>query len=278
MLITDAQIHLWEVDRPDRPWIKGLQRPPHRPNGFGAEEILAEMDAIGVDRAVIVPPTWVGDNNDSVLEAASKYPKRFAVVGRFDPIAHDARAKLEKWLNQPHMLGVRATFHTKPYSDWLDDGSLDWYWEALEQFGIPVMALAPGKARKFLPIAERHPRLKIVIPHMGCVLDSRGAAAFAGLDDLLELARYPGISVMVSAAPCYSNEPYPFRDLQPFIRRIFDSYGPRRMLWGSDLSRLKVSYRECLDQFRISLDFLSTEDKEWILGKTLANVLNWPEA
>jgi hypothetical protein len=42
MLITDAQIHLWEVSRPDRPWMNGLQRPPHRPNGFSAEEIIAE--------------------------------------------------------------------------------------------------------------------------------------------------------------------------------------------------------------------------------------------
>jgi predicted TIM-barrel fold metal-dependent hydrolase len=69
MLITDVQVHLWEIDRPDRPRMKGLQRPPHRPDGFGAEEILAEMDAVGVERAVIVPPTWVGDNNQSVLEA-----------------------------------------------------------------------------------------------------------------------------------------------------------------------------------------------------------------
>jgi len=42
MLITDAQVHLWEVNRPDRPWMKGLQRPPHWPNGFSAEEIIAE--------------------------------------------------------------------------------------------------------------------------------------------------------------------------------------------------------------------------------------------
>ncbi len=278
MLITDAQIHLWETDRPDRPWMKGLQRPPHRPNGFSAQEILAEMDEVGVNRAVIVPPTWVGDNNQSVLEAAAKYPGRFAVVGRFNPKAPDAREQLEGWLNQGHMLGIRATFHTKPYIDWLDDGSLDRYWKACEQFGIPVMALVPGMVRKLLPIAERYPDLKVLIPHMGCSLDSRGADAFATLDDLLGLARYPGISVMVSAAPCYSNDPYPFRDIQMFIKRIFDAYGPRRLLWGSDLSRLKCSYRECLDQFRMSLDFLSEEDKEWILGKSLAAVLTWPEA
>jgi len=221
MLITDAQIHLWEIDRPDRPWIKGLQRPPHRPNGFSTEQILAEMDAVGVNRAILVPPTWVGDNNQSVLEAAAKYRSRFAVVGRFNPRAPDAREQLERWLDQLNMLGIRMTFHTKPYIDWLDDGSLDWFWKACEQFRIPVMALVPGMARKLAPVAERHPDLKILIPHMGCLLDSRGADAFATLDDLLSLARHPGISVMMSAAPCYSNEPYPFRDIEPFISVLY---------------------------------------------------------
>lgn len=56
MLITDAQVHIWEVDRPDRPWPGVPQRPPHRANGFSAKEMLAEMDAAGVDRAVVVPP------------------------------------------------------------------------------------------------------------------------------------------------------------------------------------------------------------------------------
>src|ERR1022692_1177944 len=84
MLITDAQVHLWEADRPDRPWPGKPQRPPHRPNGFSAEEMLAEMDAAGVDRAMIVPPTWVGENNTMAIEAATKYRDRFAVVGRFD--------------------------------------------------------------------------------------------------------------------------------------------------------------------------------------------------
>src|SRR6266403_3199323 len=106
MFITDAQIHLWEVNRPDRPWMKGLQRPPHRPNGFSAEEILAEMDAVGVNRAILVPPTWVGDNNQSVLEAAARYPNRFAVVGRFNAKAPDAREQLGRWLDQNRTLGI----------------------------------------------------------------------------------------------------------------------------------------------------------------------------
>ena len=95
MLVSDAQVHLWEVHRPDRPWPQEQQRPPHRPNGFSPEEMLAEMNAAGVDRAVIVPPTWVGENNATALQAAARYPRRFAVVGRFDVKAADARAQLE---------------------------------------------------------------------------------------------------------------------------------------------------------------------------------------
>ena len=278
MLITDAQVHLWEPDRPDRPWPGKPQRPPHRPQGFSAKEMLAEMDAVGVDRAIVVTPHWVGDNNATVLEAAAKYPARFAVIGRFDAKAPDARAQLVGWLAQPHMLGIRATFHTKPYSDWLEDGSLEWFWEECERLGIPVMALVPGMPRKLAPVAKRYPDLKLVIPHMGCSLDSRGSAAFSSLGDLLALVRYPKVFVMLSSAPCYSDEPYPFRDLEPFIRRIYDVYGPRRLFWGADLTRLRCTYRECLDQFRNSLEFLSPGDREWILGKALAEALAWPEA
>jgi predicted TIM-barrel fold metal-dependent hydrolase len=239
--------------------------------------MLTEMDAAGVDRAVVVPPHWVGDDNETALEAAATHPTRFAVVGRFNPKAPDARTQLDRWLKQSHMLGVRATFHTKPYVDWLDDGTLDWYWEACERLAIPVMALVPGVVRKLLPVIERHRDLSILIPHMGCVTRLRGTEAFANLDDLLELARYPKVFVMVSSAPCFSNEAYPFRDIRPFLKRIFEAYGSRRLLWGSDITRLTCTYRECLDHFRMSLDFLSSEDKEWILGKTLATVLNWAE-
>jgi predicted TIM-barrel fold metal-dependent hydrolase len=277
MLVTDAQVHLWEAERPERPWPKPQARPPHRPNGFLPEEMLADMAAAGVDRAVIVPPTWAGDSNALALDVARRYPGQFAVVGRFDAKGLDAAAQLENWLAQPHMLGVRMSFHVKPYSDWLDDGSLDWFWAACERLGIPVMALVPGTVRKLRPMVERHPGLRVLIPHMGCRLDVRGADAFAEIGELLALARHPNVVVMVSSAPCFSNEPYPFRDLHAYLQRIYDGYGQRRMLWGADLSRLTSSYRECLDLFAQALSFLSAEDKEWILGKALAHTLNWPE-
>ena len=276
MLITDAQVHLWEPERPDRPWPK-ISRPPHRANGFSGEEMLTEMDTAGVDRAVIVPPTWAGESNVWALSLAARYPQRFAVVGRFDANAPDARHQLAQWLEQKHMLGVRMSFHVKPFLDWLTDGSLDWFWADVDRLQIPVMTLVPGMVDRLEPVLARWPELRLLMPHMGCPLDMRGPAAFADLGDLLGLARYPNVAIMVSSAPCFSTELYPFRDLHVPLKRIYETFGPRRLLWGADLSRLTSTYRECLDLFREELDFLSAEDKNWILGGALSRVLRWPE-
>ncbi|MBI3965311.1 MAG: amidohydrolase family protein, partial [Chloroflexi bacterium] len=112
MQIVDAQVHIWEPSRPDRPWDVVLQ--PHGGGQFLAEQLLAAMDESGVDRAVLVPPTWLGYSNDYALEAAQRWPDRFAVMGRFDPSTPDAPARLTTWLDQPGMLGVRFVFHRSP--------------------------------------------------------------------------------------------------------------------------------------------------------------------
>ena len=170
------------------------------------------------------------------------------MVGRFDARDADGQATLAVWLAQKGMLGVRMSFHVRPFSDWLDDGSLDWFWAECDRLALPVMALVPGTVGKLTPVLARHPKLRLLIPHMACPLDTHVPDAFAGIDELLALARYPNVSVMVSSAPCFSNEPYPFRDLHQYLRRIYEVYGPRRMLWGADLSRLRGTYRECLDR------------------------------
>jgi predicted TIM-barrel fold metal-dependent hydrolase len=82
----------------------------------------------------------------------------------------------------------------------------------------------------------------------------------------------------VSSAPCFSNQPYPFADIAGYLRRIYDAFGPRRLLWGADYSRLTSTCAECVEHFRSGLDFLSEEDSRWILGASLAEALSWPDA
>nr|WP_255701856.1 amidohydrolase family protein [Bordetella sp. LUAb4] len=286
--ITDTQVHLWEAHRPDRPWpaeevarkvfvaVEGAR--PHREEPLQAEEFLATMDAAGVQRAMIVPPSPVGDNNLTALEATARYPDRFAIMGRFNPEAADARERLEHWLEQPGMLGIRLTFHKPKWSGWLDEGPMDWFWAACERLGIPLMVFVPGHVDKIPRLAERHPGLKLLLDHMARESNLRDEACFADLDQLLALSRYENVYVKTSAAPCYSNQPYPFANLAPYLRRIFDAFGPQRTMWGSDYTRLPCTYQECVDHFRLALDFLDADSREWVMGKAASRALGWPEA
>lgn len=282
MKITDAQVHLYDADRPDRPWPKNEGRGTPARASFSADEMIASMDAIGVDRAVIVPPTWAGDHNLTAFEATAKYPDRFAIMGRFDPFAPDAARQLELWLSQPHMLGIRMSsrWATKPQSflEAMDDGSLDWYWAACERLEIPLMLLLGDQVKRIDPIAGRHPGLRIVVDHMATAGGPTPAEAFRAIDDLVALARHPRVTVKVSNGPNRSQEAFPFRDVHTYYRRVYDSFGPRRMLWAADITQLtKNTYSECLRFFQDGLPFLSAEDKEWILGGTAAEFLRWPE-
>lgn len=287
MIVTDAQVHVWEAHSPERPWppeyrdkpvflaVEGAH--PHRAKPISADEMVAMMDAAGVHRAVIVPPSPAGDSNLCALEAAAKYPRRFAVMGRFDPCAAGARESLEGWLQQPGMAGIRMTFHKAPWNAWLDDGRLDTFWADCERLRIPLMLLIPDRLDVVRRVAERHPGLQLVIDHMGLRSNARDDAGFAGLGPLLALAQCPNVSVKASAAPCYSSQPYPFANLRPHLRRIYDHFGPMRTFWGSDVSRLPCSYREAVEHFTRELDFIAPADLPWVMGGALSRLLCWPE-
>jgi len=276
MTIIDSQVHIWAPETPEKPYAKGDASKPHRLIPLGHEDLLREMDLAGVQRTVLVPPTWEGDRNDTSLEAARLYPDRFAVMGRLAIDKPESRALMPTWKQQPHMLGIRMSFHQGRPKVWLEDGTADWFWDAAERYDIPVMAFAPHAAWKLGEIAERHPGLRLIVDHMSLSSALRGKPLDGPVDSLVKLARLKNVAVKVSALPCYVEEPYPFPTLHPLIHRVVDAFGPQRCFWGTDLSHLTSTYKQCLTLFTEELKFLSDNDKEWILGRGIAEWLPWP--
>ncbi|MDA0340927.1 MAG: amidohydrolase family protein [Proteobacteria bacterium] len=275
MLIADAQVHVWGVHTPERPWpADGFGR-EHTADPLTAEKLLAQMDAAGVERAVIVPPSWEGDRNDLALAAAAAHPGRLAIMGRLAIEDPATGVLLGAWREQPGMLGARITFLTPPQRQWLVDGTVDWFWPAVEKAGIPLMVLPPDQLPAIDRVAERHPGLRLVIDHLAMTSSRRDAEAFADLDTLLTLAQRPNVAVKASALPCYSTEAYPFPGLHRHIERVVDAFGPERVFWGTDLSRLSCSYREAITLFTEELAFLSETDKALIMGRGLCDWLGW---
>ena len=223
-----------------------------------------------------MPPSWEGERNDYALEAAGRYPDRFSVMGRIPLTDPAGAARLSAWKQQPGMRGIRMTFGG-PELALLASGTVDWLWTAAEATGVPIMFMS-ADMEPFHAIAERHPRLALIIDHMGLSLEiakaDRRAEAIART---VAFARHPNVSCKLSSAPAYSAEAYPWRDMAPHIRRVFEAFGPQRCYWGTDMTNSfnKATYRQRVTQFTEELDFLSESDKDWIMGRAILARLGW---
>ena len=278
VLIADSQVHLWHLGTPERPWpTPAPGHPgPHKPFAFTAEYLLGEMDKAGVDRAVLISPIFEGTRNDVVLEAARQHPRRFGVMARFDPLAEGGRDWLPTWYAHPGLLGIRFTLHIPGHRPMLVENQLDWLWAQAERLNKPVMLMAhfadlPHVAR----IAERHPGLKLTVDHMGLTL-GKDAEAFLDFAHLPALGKYPNVAVKVSCLPYHSTEAYPFQAMHPYVRQVYDAFGPKRMFWGSDLSRLQCTYTQMITMFTEEMTWLTPDDLGWIMGRALCEWLDWP--
>jgi predicted TIM-barrel fold metal-dependent hydrolase len=264
MPIVDSQIHIWENE---------TMNAKHRQvRTYSMHDALREMAEAGVDAALIHPPSTLPKTNATAIAAASMRPDKFAILGHFDLADPASRGLVASWKQQPGMLGFRFTFNQPHQQSWWTDGSIDWIWAAAEKAGTPVGLLAGGHLPAFGRIAERHPGLRLLVDHYGRDLTK---VTFDDLPELLSLARLPNVAVKVSGAPSYSREAYPWRDTHEPTRRIIDAFGPSRACWGTDITRMPCSYRQCVTMFTEEMPWLTGNDRDLVMGPALLAWIGW---
>jgi predicted TIM-barrel fold metal-dependent hydrolase len=272
MLIVDSQIHIWQ---------NGKMSAHHRQiPTYSIDDALAEMAAAGVDAAVIHPPSRLGEAvNSYAVEAVRLHPSKFCILGHFDLRAPDRERIVAHWRQRPGMLGFRFTFGEPHEKSWWTDGSLDWFWAACEKEDLRIGLLANAAHMAALAkIAERHPGLRLHIDHLGRGGgggDSKDDKVFANLGAMLALAKYPNVAVKMSGAPSYSTEPYPHRNIHGYLQQIFDAFGPDRCFWGTDITRMPITYRQCVTMFTEELAWLKGRDLERVMGGAVVDWLGW---
>jgi L-fuconolactonase len=275
MLIADSQVHLWGANTRERPWPKS-ENLPHRDTPLGPEEMLQTMDAAGVHRVVVVPPLWEGHRNDIAISAATRYPDRFSAMGRLDPLDKAARGTLGTW-RATGLRGIRLSFRGASFVKMLEEGHADWIWGEAEKAGLVIYILIPHKLLYAVDhIAQKFPALKIVLNHLALTGFDKGEIAFRDFDKLLPLAKRLNIATSASSVPWFATDTYPFTSVHGYIRQAYDAFGPKRLFWGSDLTRSPCSYTENVTMFTEHLPWLRGEDKEWVMGRGLCEWLEWP--
>lgn len=270
MRIVDAQIHTWGQGLPSN--MSHIQVTHYTP-----AEAIAQMDAGGVHAAVIHPPGWDPNSTQMAFDAVRDYPGRFAIMGHL-PLDESAREHMADWRKQPGMLGLRYTFLHDPARQALADGQYDWLFAACEQHGIPVATLATDSLEVLGRLAERHPGLKLTIDHLGGrggLTTLKDEAAMTHIPRLLALAKLPNVAVKATGAPGYSAEAYPFPKMLGYLHQIYDAFGPHRMFWGTDITKMPCSWEQCVSMFTDNMPWLNADDKRLIMGDALCAWWGW---
>lgn len=275
MVVIDAQVHAYERDRPERPWAARLHGPPE----VTGADMVAAMDAVGVDGALLVSPwTMYRFDPSYAVEVGLAHPGRFGLVAPVDPRRPDVADVVAGWAGTPGAVGVRLMLWGDADGD-AEDPGLNRVMAAAAQHGLPLCVLCWGRLGIAGDLAARHPETQVVIDHLGLRQPFEPpppAEPFADLEALLALARYPNVAVKVTGAATLSREPFPFGDLWEPLGRVFDAFGLDRCMWGTDWTRATalVSYADAVAAFR-ETDRLSAGDRATLMGGTVTRVFGW---
>jgi L-fuconolactonase len=267
MLIVDSQVHLFDPRSLEQ--AERIGQHVIRP-----AEIVAAMDEAGVSLAYLVPSG--SGANQACLDAMTRWPSRFRVMGGLR-LNRPREADLLPGWQQAGFAGLRLTFPPFREPSWLRDGTADWVWPAAERLGLPIMLWAPGQLAELASIAERHPALRLVIDHLNLYVEDRGTTVYEVVDQVIRLARFSNVAVKASALPANSQGGFPFRDMHEAVKRAVDSFGPDRVFWGTDYTRMACTLTEAVKMFTDHLGFLSDSDMEKVMGIAITSWVGWPD-
>jgi predicted TIM-barrel fold metal-dependent hydrolase len=275
MLIIDAQVHAYERNHPGRPWADVLPGPPE----VTGDDMVAAMDAVGVDGALLVSPfTMYRYDASYALEVRAKYPGRFGVIKPVDPTDPAVAETIAAWAATDGAVGIRLMLNRGVSTDPADPG-INRVLAAAARHALPVNVLCWGRLEQVGQLAARHPNTRLVIDHLGLqqpFAPPAPAEPFADLPKLLALAAHDNIAVKITGACTLSHEPFPYNDLWDPLWRIFDAFGFERCLWGTDWTRAValVTYEQAVEAFRVT-DRLSDSERAALMGETLQQIYRW---
>jgi L-fuconolactonase len=275
MLTIDCQVHAYERDRPERRWLAALAGPPQ----VTGDDMVAAMDAVGVDGALLISPfTMYGFDASYALEVHAAHPGRFGLIKPVDPADPGVADKIAEWAAIDGTVGVRILLNRLASIDPADPG-LNRVLAAAARHALPVNVLCWGCIDTVGPLAARNPNTTVVIDHLGLeqpFAPPPPAQPFADLPKVLALAAHDNVTIKISGACTLSHQAFPYRDLWDPLCRIFDAFGFERCMWGTDWTRAValLTYKQGVEAFRVT-DRLSDSDRAALMGGTLTRLYDW---
>lgn len=271
MTVVDAHQHFWDPVRVSYPWL--AEAYPELDRKFGFEDLAPHLRASGVDATVLVQSEDDDGDNESMMDIASRHPEIAGVVAWApldDPTALEVTiARLRR---STKFVGVRVLIHNRPDPDWLVRPDVREGFAVLEQEDLTfdVVAALPRHLEHIPVIAERHPRLRLVIDHLAKPPIGRDLTSWSEL--LRRAAEYPNVFAKVSGLYPADGDRYPWTldDLRPAFAIAIGAFGADRLMFGSDWPICDVAggYQRITRALRELAAELSNDDRAALQGGT----------
>ncbi len=275
MPIIDVQVHAYERNHPGRPWAAVLAGPPE----VTGDQMVAAMDAVGIDGALLVSPFSLYRYDASyALEVHAKHPGRFGLIKPVDPTDPAVADTIADWAATDGTVAIRLMLQGGASEDAADPG-LNRVLAAAARHAMPVNLLCWGRLEQAGLLAARNPNTTLVIDHLGLqqpFAPPPPAAPFAELPKVLALAAHANVTIKISGACTLSHQPFPYNDIWDPLGRIFDAFGLDRCMWGTDWTRAValLTYAQGVEAFRVT-EHLSDSDRTTLMEETLRRVYKW---
>lgn len=272
MDIVDAQVHL---------------------NCVGIDSGLVAMDALGI-RSVLIDEYERVDEAGHVQpchelgkgiyrpvsplaeEASRRFPDRLAYLLRVHYRDPEVETVIRLLKSSPGARAIRVLIGNPVEVLDLSRGAYDRVFAAAQKWEFPVFVQGPHLAPSLPAILRKFPEVRFVLDHCGL------PATPADFNQVLALSELNNVTLKWAHAPySFPTAGYPFPELTQILRRAVDNFGPERIMWASDFTEIKRSTKQsyCWAEalfFIRDTPVLSSLEKEWVLGRTVRAILNWP--
>jgi len=269
----DAHVHVWTPNTKNYPISSNFEKSAMSPPSFTDKELFEHCKPAGVDRIVLIQMSFYEYDHSYMIKAMEENPGVFSGVGLIDYRADNLVERMKE-LQANGMRGFRL--HSKGDTDtWGNDPGMTTLWKTASELGLAVCPLInPQDIVHVDALCKKFPDTTVVVDHFARIGVS-GTIEKGPLEKLCRLSRFPNTYVKTSAFYALGQKAAPHDDLIPMIRKVYDSFGPERLMWASDCPfqvQGKHTYEASIALIRDRIDWLSTSDKEWMLRGTAEKV------
>jgi predicted TIM-barrel fold metal-dependent hydrolase len=271
MAYIDAHVHVWTPDTAHYPLAAGYKKADMRPPSFTPEQLFKHTRPAGVDRVNLIQMSYYGFDNSYMMDMMALYPDVFVGTAVIDPHA-EAPDRLMGELAKKRVRAFRILpkLSKVPVERWLQPpGFAKMFAAGAKNNQAMSCLIEPDALPELDRMCRKFPDTPVVIDHL-CRIGVDGNVREKDVDALCAMAGHKRVMVKVGAFYALGKKTPPYTDLGPLIQRVVKAFGAKRCLWESDcpFQVVKDKYQDSLDLVRKRLDFLTNDDKDWLLRRT----------